>query len=72
MPGFLTMGEAVVNSGVLDSATLELIKGGMEQLSGTVGQVLTVAVPVIVSVIALTAGVNYALRKVHSVIGNAQ
>lgn len=72
MNGLFTLGESVVNSGVLDGATLELIKGGMEQLAGTVGQVLTIAVPAVIGVIALTAGVNYALRKVSSVIGHAQ
>lgn len=71
MPIYVALGE-VVQSGVLDDATLNLIKTGMEQLSGTVSQVLTIAVPAIVGIICLTAGVNYALRKVHSVIGNAQ
>ena len=71
MPIYVALGE-VVQSGVLDDATLNIIKSGMEQLSGTVGQVLTVAVPVIVGVIALTAGINYALRKVHAVMSNAQ
>ena len=72
MNGLFTLGESVINSGVLDASTLELIKGGMEQLAGTVGQVLTIAVPAVIGVIALTAGVNYALRKVSSVIGHAQ
>lgn len=72
MNGLFTLASGAVSNGVLDEATLNLIKAGMEQLSGTVGQVLTIAVPVIVGVIALTAGVNYALRKVHSVISNAQ
>lgn len=59
-------------TGVLDAATLALIENGMSQLAATVTQVIGVTVPAVITVICLSAGVNYALRKVHSVIGHAQ
>lgn len=57
---------------VLDEAMKGVIQAGMLNLQATVSDVLVVAVPVIVGVIALTAGVGYALRKVHAVMSNAQ
>ena len=59
-------------TGVLDEAMLSIVTNGFETLTATVSQVLTVSVPACVGIIALTAGVGYALRKVRSVIANAQ
>lgn len=59
-------------AGVLDETMLGIIKEGFDTLSATVSQVLTVSVPACVGIIALTAGIGYALRKVRSVIANAQ
>lgn len=60
------------STGVLDESMLAIVTGGFETLTATVTQVLTVSVPACVGIIALTAGVGYALRKVRSVIANAQ
>ena len=59
-------------TGVLDETMLGIVTSGFETLTATVSQVLTVSVPACVGIIALTAGVGYALRKVRSVIANAQ
>lgn len=59
-------------TGVLNEAMLSIVTSGFETLTATVSQVLTVSVPACVGIIALTAGVSYALRKVRSVIANAQ
>lgn len=56
---------------VLDETMKAAIKSGFEALSATVSDVLVLAVPVAVSVIALTAGINYALKKVKGVISMA-
>lgn len=56
-------------TGVLDEATLLAVTAGFESLSATVTQVIAVSVGGIVGVIALTGGVNYALRKIRSVLG---
>lgn len=56
-------------TGVLDSATLQLITDGFADMQATVTQVLGVAVPAIIGIICLSAGVNYALGKVRGVLG---
>lgn len=43
------------------------IETGIANLSATVSDVLLIAVPAVVGVIALTAGVNFAMSKVRSV-----
>lgn len=48
------------------------ISGGMADLFATVQDVLSVSVPASIFMIALTAGVSYALRKVGGVISKAQ
>lgn len=55
--------------GVLDTNTMSLITQGFTDMKGTVTQVLTVAVPAIIGIICLSAGVNYALGKVRGVLG---
>lgn len=54
---------------MLSDAMMTLISGAFDDLSSTVTQVLTVAVPAIVGIICLTAGVNFALSKVRGVLG---
>ena len=58
-------------AGVLDADTLQLISNGFSTIQGTVGQVLTLAVPASVGIITLTGGVRYALKKVRGVIASA-
>lgn len=58
-------------TGVLDASMLEVITNGFTTLQETVGQVLAVAVPASVAIIALTGGVRYALKKVRGVIASA-
>ena len=54
---------------MLDEATLQLITTGFADMKSTVTQVLTVAVPAIVGIICLSAGVNFALGKLRGVLG---
>lgn len=61
-----------LGASVLDETMKTVISGGFTTLTDTVSDVLTVAVPAIVGVIALTAGIGYAVRKIRSVIANAQ
>lgn len=60
------------STGVLDETMLGIISDAFSSLSGTVAQVLTISVPVAVGVIALTAGINYALKKVKGVLKKAE
>ena len=61
----------LATAGVLDEAMLQVVTGGFETLQATVTQVLTVSVPAAVSIIALTGGVRYALKKIRGVIASA-
>ena len=63
------MGEA---TSVLTEAMKTTISGGFNTLQATISDVLTVSVPACVAIIALTAGVGYALRKVRGAIASAQ
>lgn len=58
-------------SGVLSEDVVKAITLGFSQLSATVSQVIGIAVPAAVSIIALTGGVKYALKKVRGVIASA-
>lgn len=58
-------------TGVLTEAMTNAITQGFNSLQGTVGQVLAISVPVTVAIIALTAGVNYALRKIGGAVSRA-
>lgn len=59
--------EAYQGSSVLTGDVKEAIQHGMLDLSATVTDVLLISVGVIVGVIALTAGVNFAMSKVRSI-----
>lgn len=54
---------------MLSEDMMTLISGAFTDLESTVTQVLTVAVPAIVAIICLTAGINFALSKVRGVLG---
>lgn len=58
-------------SGVLTDAMLSSITDAFSNLSATVSQVLVVAVPATVGIIALSAGVKYALKKVRGALSQA-
>ncbi|MFG6333177.1 MAG: hypothetical protein K1W28_15420 [Lachnospiraceae bacterium] len=64
-------GAGVAASGALTDAMLTAIEGGFNTLSATVGQVIPLVVTASVSVICLTAGVNYALKKIRGVLSKA-
>lgn len=57
--------------GVLNESVLQAVTQGFSSLEATVTQVIGISVPVSVSVIALTGGVRYALKKVRGVISSA-
>ena len=67
----LTLAAGTAATSVLDETTKAAISQGFNQLSATVTDVIGIAIPVSVSIIALTAGVKYALKKVRGVISNA-
>lgn len=58
-------------SGALTDAMMTAVQGGFDTLVATVGQIIPIAVTASVSVIALTAGVNYALKKIRGVLSKA-
>lgn len=58
-------------SGVLTEGLLASVQSGFDSVVATVGQVIPIAVTASVSVIALTAGVDYALKKVKGVLKKA-
>lgn len=58
-------------TGVLTDDMIQVISSGFTSLQGTVNQVLVIAVPASVALIALTGGVKYALKKVKGVIASA-
>jgi len=63
---------ATGGTSVLTEAMKTVISSGMADLSATVTDVLVVAVPATIGIVALTAGVNYAITKVRGVISSAQ
>lgn len=58
-------------TGALTESMLTAVQGGFDTLVATVGQVIPIAVTASVSVIALTCGVNYALKKIRGVLSKA-
>lgn len=52
---------------VLDAVTKPIIQAGVGALSGTVVDVLSITIPTVVAVLALTVGVNFAMSKIRSV-----
>lgn len=56
---------------VLDEAMKTTLSNGFASLQATVTDVVGIAVPVAVGIIALTAGVHYALKKVRGVLSYA-
>lgn len=58
-------------TGALDTTTMNSIQEGFNTLTATVGQVMPLVVVASVSVIALTAGVNFALKKIKGVLSKA-
>lgn len=59
------------STGALDETTMNSIQEGFNTLTATVGQVMPLVVVASVSVIALTAGVNFALKKIKGVLSKA-
>ena len=58
-------------AGALDEATLNAIKSGFDSLKSTVSQVVPIVVVASVSIIAITAGANFALKKLKGVMSKA-
>lgn len=58
-------------AGALDEATLNAIKSGFDSLKATVSQVVPIVVVASVSIIAITAGANFALKKLKGVMSKA-
>ena len=52
---------------VLTEAIKKAVSNGMLDLQATVIDVVGITVPVVIGVIALTAGVNFAVSKVRSI-----
>ena len=47
------------------------IESGLANMSATVSDVILITIPVTIGIIALTAGVKFALKKVKGVISSA-
>ncbi len=58
-------------SGALTEEMLNTIQNGFNTMSTTVTQVIGIAVVASVGVICLTAGVNYALKKIRGIMSKA-
>lgn len=58
-------------SGALTESMLNAIQGGFDTMTSTVTQVIGIAVVASVGVICLTAGVNYALKKIRGIMSKA-
>lgn len=58
-------------AGALDEATMNAIKSGFDTLKSTVSQVVPITVVAAVSIIAITAGANFALKKLKGVMSKA-
>jgi hypothetical protein len=52
----------------MDAAILALITSSFAELKDVVVDVLTIAIPAIVGIIVISAGANYALRKVRGLL----
>ena len=64
-------GASYTGVSILTDTVKTVITNGVADLSATVNDVIVIVVPATITVIALTAGVNYALRKVRGVIAKA-
>lgn len=58
-------------SGAITESMMTAIQGGFDTLTATVTQVMPLVVTASVSVIALTAGVNFALKKIRGILSKA-
>ncbi len=55
----------------LDASTKAVIQGGLDTMQATITDVIGIVVVTAVAVIALTSGVNYALRKIRGIMSKA-
>lgn len=67
----LLIAEAAAGSSVLTESLKTAIQTGIANLQATVTDVIGITIAASVAVIALTAGVNYALKKIRGVIAKA-
>lgn len=58
-------------AGALDDTTMTAIKNGFDTLVSTAKQVVPIAVVAAVTIIAVTAGANFALKKIKGVMNKA-
>lgn len=58
-------------AGALDSITMSAIQSGFDTLKATVSQVVPITVVAAVGIIAITAGANFALKKLKGVMSKA-
>lgn len=58
-------------AGALDDTTMTAIKNGFDTLVATAKQVVPIAVVAAVTIIAVTAGANFALKKIKGVMNKA-
>jgi len=67
------MTQALLSAGTsaLDATTQSVIQDGFNTMTATVTDVVAIAVVASVGVICLTAGVNYALKKIRGVLSKA-
>lgn len=68
LPSVLLTGEA---TGVLDETMIAAITNGFNTLSASVGQVMAVALPATIGMIALVGGINFAIKMVKGALRKA-
>lgn len=71
LPVILSGPASAAGSSVLTETVKNAISSGISDMSATASDVILLVIPTTIGVIALTAGVNFALRKIRGVISKA-
>lgn len=67
----LSAGTASTGTSVISDAMRGVLTSGFQDLGATVTDVMTIAVPVAITCIALVAGVGFALKQLKGVLSQA-
>lgn len=70
--GAAVMAAEDVAAGALTPEVVTAVSNGLSNMSATATQVILLAVPVTIGVVCLSKGVEFAIRKVASVLSHAQ
>lgn len=67
----LSGAEAAAGASVLTDGVKKAIENGLANLNATASDVILLVIPVTIGVIALSAGINYAIKKIKGVLSKA-